>query len=142
MARKMRYAGLNALFTKTVAEYMAKGYSFNTATMGGSQGELGKVDLTDGFDLIRILLEGGTEHGKTETGEWYWLRRVKLIVGKCTDEGVLSVLDERDTWATVWNDKLEVIREENWYEIETRGGVLYTTFEDALEAFREESKGA
>ena len=140
MARKMRFAGLNALFTKAVAGYLKDGYTINTATMSGSQGELAHIDLTDGIDLIRVLMYSDTDHGKTADGDWYWLRCVTLTVGKCTDDHVLSVLDEQDTWATVWNDKLEIIRQEKWYEIETRSGVMYGTFEDAHEAQKRQEK--
>ena len=39
---------INELFTKVVNKYLAKGYVFNLNTMSGSQGEIAKVDLTNG----------------------------------------------------------------------------------------------
>ncbi len=44
----MKYIDINQKFTAKVAEYIAKGYTINTATMSGSQGEVAHVDLTDG----------------------------------------------------------------------------------------------
>lgn len=41
----MKYADINKRFSEIVTEYLNKGYTFNTATMGGSQGEVAKVDL-------------------------------------------------------------------------------------------------
>lgn len=35
----MKYIDINQKFTAKVAEYIAKGYTINTATMSGSQGE-------------------------------------------------------------------------------------------------------
>jgi len=50
----MKFETINRKFTEVVSEWIGKGYAFNTATMGGSQGEIAKVDLTDGKEIIRI----------------------------------------------------------------------------------------
>ena len=52
----MTYADINKMFTAEVSKYLARGYHFNTASMIGSQGETAKVDLTNGTEIIRILL--------------------------------------------------------------------------------------
>lgn len=52
----MKYIDINQRFTAKVAEYIAKGYTINTATMSGSQGEVAHVDLTDGKQVVRVLL--------------------------------------------------------------------------------------
>ena len=52
----MKYADINRRFTEIVAEWLAKGYSINTASMSGSQGETAKIDLTDGKEIVRILV--------------------------------------------------------------------------------------
>lgn len=52
----MKYIDINQKFTAKVAEYIAKGYTINTATMSGSQGEVAHVDLTDGKQVVRVLL--------------------------------------------------------------------------------------
>ena len=50
----MKYIDINQKFTAKVAEYIAKGYTINTATMSGSQGEVAHVDLTDGKQVVRV----------------------------------------------------------------------------------------
>ena len=58
----MKYIDINQKFTAKVAEYIAKGYTINTATMSGSQGEVAHVDLTDGRQVVRVLLDSFTEY--------------------------------------------------------------------------------
>uniref|UniRef100_UPI003FEF6566 hypothetical protein n=1 Tax=Gemmiger formicilis TaxID=745368 RepID=UPI003FEF6566 len=58
----MKYIDINQKFTAKVAEYIAKGYTINTATMSGSQGEVAHVDLTDGKQVVRVLLDSFTEY--------------------------------------------------------------------------------
>ncbi len=41
------------IYTDTVKEYMNKGYRIYSPTMGGSQGEIAKIDLTNDKDVIR-----------------------------------------------------------------------------------------
>ena len=50
----MKFADINKRYTEIVNEYIAKGYTINTATMSGSQGEIAKIDFTDGTEIIRI----------------------------------------------------------------------------------------
>ena len=52
----MTYADINKMFTAEASKYLARGYHFNTASMSGSQGETAKVDLTNGTEIIRVLL--------------------------------------------------------------------------------------
>ena len=58
----MKYIDINQKFTAKVAEYIAKGYTINAATMSGSQGEVAHVDLTDGKQVVRVLLDSFTEY--------------------------------------------------------------------------------
>lgn len=48
----MKYADINKKYTATVTEYLAKGYTINTRTMCGSQGDYAHIDLTDGSEVI------------------------------------------------------------------------------------------
>ena len=59
----MKYSDINKMFTTEVNKYLAQGYRFNTASMNGSQGELAKVDLTNGTEIIRIV-------ARTFSKEW------------------------------------------------------------------------
>lgn len=53
----MNYAGINKRYTAIVAEHMAKGYTINTRTMTGSQGDYAHIDLTNGTEVIRIMVD-------------------------------------------------------------------------------------
>ena len=57
----MKYSDINKMFTTEVNKYLAQGYYFNTSTMPGSQGELGKVDLTNGVEIICVVLDRFSE---------------------------------------------------------------------------------
>lgn len=42
----MKYIDINRKFTAAVSSYMMQGYTLNSSTMGGSQGEVAHIDLT------------------------------------------------------------------------------------------------
>ena len=52
----MKKSEIMKIFTAKVAEMMAQGMWINGETMSGTQGEICKVDLTDGQRLVRVLL--------------------------------------------------------------------------------------
>lgn len=116
----MKFAEINKAFTEKVAEYMSKGYHINVATMSGSQsGEIGKIDLTDGKELIRVLLEADNEHEISVEKRWGYIYDItRLTVGRATGR---FELDTSNTWDTVWNNRLEVIESREWYGINLRG---------------------
>ena len=45
------------LYTQKVAELLAQGYQINPETMSGSQGEIAHIDLTNGSEILRVLIE-------------------------------------------------------------------------------------
>lgn len=107
----MKYTEINAIFTNTVNEYMSKGYTINTATMSGHQGEIAKVDLRKGDDVIRIYLERGLcWYDDCQSGD-----AVTLVVGRCTDERIKAA-DSFSHSLTIWNNRLEVIEERVFWE--------------------------
>lgn len=110
----MKFEIINRRFTETVSEWLTKGYTINTASMCGSQGEIGKIDLTDGKEVIRILLDTFTMHSARNSEKWYSLEGVKLIVGRVTDP---VVPNSEDTWNHIWNNHLEVLSCEEYYQI-------------------------
>lgn len=110
----MKFAEINRQFTEIVTEWISKGYTVNTATMSGSQGEYAKIDLTNGSEIIRVLLD---KDGKpvTRIGDrFYSFEIVKLIVGRVTDQ---IAPNSPSVWDTVWNEHLEIISCEEFYEI-------------------------
>ena len=104
----MKFKEINQKYTAKVAEYLAKGYVINTATMSGSQGELAKIDLTDGEKVVRIMLTRASGWG-----DWWW-EGYKLVVGIATDS---VKIHDFDTWSTIWNERLDIIEEETFYRV-------------------------
>lgn len=123
----MKYADINRRFTEIVAEWLAKGYSINTASMSGSQGETAKIDLTDGKEIVRILVDRFSDYAANVEG-------VEIIVGKALDADVRP--NNNDNWATLWNNRLEVLQQERFFKIgENRvSGTQYGTEAEAKAA--------
>ena len=121
----MRFADINEMFTETVRGYIEKGYVFNSATMSGHQGEIAKVDLTDGKEIVRVVLNKGCDVGVVR-GFHCSLDVVSLVVGRCSDNVKPNI---SNGWAIIWNDKLEVISKVDWYQIGNK--YWYTTKENA-----------
>ena len=116
----MTYRDINNRFTEIVAEYIAKGYTFNTSSMGGSQGEIANIDLTNGKEIIRVVVSSFNNWRENVEG-------VDISIGKSTDNvhphsGQLH--------ETVWNSHLEIIHTEYFYRI-SRYSNFYGTREEA-----------
>ena len=117
----MKYASINKRYTEIVNEYLLKGYVVNTNSMGGHQGEIAKIDLTDGKEIIRIYIDGFYED---------YLEGVEIIVGRCTDK--VTPNSHRD-YSTFWSSHLEILKTERFYEI-GNGSDYYVTKEEAERA--------
>lgn len=104
----MKYADINKRYTEIVAEYISKRYTINTASMGGSQGETCKVDLTNGTEIIRIIVDTFSDWSANLEG-------TEIIVGRVIDENV-KPHSNSDRY-TIWNNRLEVITAERYYRI-------------------------
>lgn len=115
----MKYESINKRYTELVAEYIGKGYYFNTATMRGSQGEIAHTDLTNGTEIIRILIQSFHNFDRFITDG------VEIVVGRCVDEHIKPNMNREHP--TVWNNRLEVITSEKFYQIgkEHRNGNCY-----------------
>lgn len=104
----MKVKEINKRYTEIVMEYMTNGYYFNTTTMNGSQGEIAHTDLTDGETIIRIVMDNFRDWESQTEG-------IEIIVGKCTDESVKP--NCKNGHNTIWNNRLEVIRSEKFYQV-------------------------
>ena len=117
-------------FTDKVAEYFARGYNIYYTSMGGHQGELAKVDLTNGKEIIRIFLDSNNEYSVKVENRHIDLRYISLIVGRCVDKNVRIGC----RYDTIWNERLEVISETRFYEIGRRDNNFFGTREEAIAA--------
>ena len=104
----MTYANINKRFSEIVTEYLNKGYTFNTATMGGSQGEVAKVDLTDGTNIIRISIESFSNWQENIEG-------LEIVIGRDT-KGQVKANGSNRYYNTIWGNDLEIIRTERFIE--------------------------
>ncbi len=103
----MNYTDINKIFTETVNNYLNNGFTIFCNTMRGSQGEIAKIDLTNGTELYRILL------GETHSWEDSFANNgYSLKVGKYPEP-----LDKiNNLWlesfdGIIWNNKLEIVSE-------------------------------
>jgi hypothetical protein len=117
----MKYEEINRRYTSTVAEYLMKGYIINTATMNGTQGEIAKTDLTDGKEIVRILLKRFCNYENEYDG-------IVLIVGKAPSK---IKPNNHDSYDTVWNEHLEIIYREEFVAIDKEKG-WYGTVEERM----------
>lgn len=76
----MKFIDINREFTAAASSYIAQGYIINTASMSGSQGEIAHIDLTDGKQIVRVLLDRFSEWE-----DYNQLGGLKLVVGIATD---------------------------------------------------------
>lgn len=122
----MKFVDINKRFTEIVAEYIAKGYTFNAGTMSGHQGEIAKVDLTNGEEVLRIVID------HISSSDNYWLEGLRIAVGRCTDDVTPNA---GQYLQTLWTDHCEFILEECFYEINVRGREkFYGTYDEAVAA--------
>ena len=121
----MKKQDIRNIYTQKVTELLAKGYTVFPDTMNGSQGEIAHIDLTDGSQIVRVLLERGRCWGHIDDG--FYGDVVTLTIGRAA----------ADTWVgehwdgTIWNNHLEKIFEIGWAEVNDRGEGWYTELDDA-----------
>lgn len=108
----MTFAEINRKYTEIISAYLANGYIINAGTMGGSQGEITKVDLTNGQHILRVLIKRGFC-----TDDSCWLDTLEIVVGVAEP----AVLPNKGSsrYDTVWNDKLTILREDRFYKVGT-----------------------
>lgn len=115
---------IDTAFTAKVSEYITKGYTFLTNTMGGSQGEIAKVIVRKDTDTICIYLD--------RTNDWQSGDKIILVVGRWPEpyRGYES--------ETIWLNKLEIVEQVDFFEIERNK--FYTTSAEEFEAIREKQR--
>ena len=102
---------LDRIFTNKVKEYFSKGFTINTKTMGGTQGELARVDVRKDDTLIRIYMEtDGSDYGEL----------INIIIGKAPQ-----------TNRNIWNSQLEII-EKNIFLYKTKNNYIPVEESDIL----------
>ena len=121
----MKKQDIRNLFTQKVTELLNQGYTLFPDTMGGSQGEIAHIDLSNGSEILRVLLCRDTHWERGEDG--YIGDSVRLTVGKAAPD--TQVFENWD--GIVWNNRLETRFEIEWAWIgSNRRSDWYTTMEE------------
>lgn len=102
---------ISRVYTAKIAELLSAGYQINPWTMSGSQGEIAKVDLTNGSEIIRVLIETSYEFRIGEI--------VTITIGRVVEQGRL----------TIWNSDLEVCSQIKFAKIAED---YYTTYDEGV----------
>lgn len=102
---------ISRIYTAKIAELLSAGYQINPWTMSGSQGEIAKVDLTNGSEIIRVLIETSCEFPIGEI--------VTITIGRVVEQ------DGR----TIWNHRLEVCSQIKFAQIAED---YYTTYDEGV----------
>ena len=128
----MKSSEINAIYAAKTAEYLAAGYTINTNSMNGSQGEIAKIDFRKGDEVIRVMLNSETIWGE----DYRTADAIVLTVGRCTDERVINTKGfGRD--AIIWNERLEVIEKRTFFQFGRRRDCdWYLEGEEAEEALK------
>ena len=104
----MKKQDIRRIYTEKVTELLNQGWTIFPDTMNGSQGEIAHIDLTDGSEIRRVLLERDTHWDRIDGG--YCGDVIRLTVGKAGADTWVG-----NTWdGTVWNNRLEPIFQIEW----------------------------
>ncbi len=119
----MKKQDIRNIYIQKVTELLNQRYTIFPDTMGGSQGEIAHIDLTDGSQIIRVLLERSTHWERCDNG--YIGDSIRLTVGKARSDTWVG-----DRWdGTVWNNHIEPSFQIEWAWITDRTrGDWYTTW--------------
>ena len=106
----MKFTDINTIYTQKVGEYIAAGYTINSNTTGGSQGEICKIDLRKGDEVIRVLMDTEIHNFRSS---------VVLVVGRNNDQRISNNVG-RTGWDTIWNNQLEIIEKRTFWQMKKR----------------------
>lgn len=119
---------IEKIYSDIIADYFNKGYYINMNTMSGSQlNEIAKIDLTNGKEVLRVMLCGSNTDRDNEYN--YYLDYISIVIGRNTDKLYNNHGD------IIWNNHLEILSEQKFYEIGDRNDRrFFGTKEEALAA--------
>lgn len=124
----MKKQEIERMYTQKVAELLNQGWRVHASTMPGHQGEIAHIDLTDGSEIHRVLLQRELAWSHLDDG--FHGDRITITVGRNTEE-VWPGWD-----STIWNQRLEVLSQIEMAEIQTpdrrHPDGWYTDFEEAV----------
>lgn len=121
----MRYKNINAEYTEEVSKFIQNGWTINTTTMSGSQGEVAKVDFTDGKRIARVALEKKCD---SEMCVDYYAITASVTNDDC------NVVPNKMRSNTLWNRDLVEVSVQRFYRASIMSDVdWFVSREEALE---------
>lgn len=102
---------IDGVYQSIIAKYIAKGYRIITSHSSGTQGELAKIDFTDGTSIYRIWYDDDSE--RLDDKHYTYTRYLLISVRKY----VVNKEDLYNSNYTLWFDKGEIIEEKKFYLI-------------------------
>ena len=91
---------LDLIYTNKVKEYLNNGYTIHTLSMSGSQGEMAKIDLVKGKEIVRIYTDTEYKSGYNE---------IHIYVG------ISDIIPYNNSYNTIWNSHLKIIEDIVFY---------------------------
>ena len=121
----MKKQDIRNAYTQKVTELLNQGYTIFPDTMNGSQGEIAHIDLTNGSEIIRVLLERGLCWSHISDG--FHGDVITLTIGRAAADTWVG-----DRWdGTIWNNRLEPSFQIKWAEVNGRGEGWYIGLDEA-----------
>lgn len=109
----MKMNEIYKVFTEKVNEYIQRGYYIHASSMKGHQGEVGKVDLSNGKELIRVWLSSECSKSWLSDSPDVWHGDILVLrVGKWNYPA-----SDADRGCTTWMSDFEIIEEIIYYAI-------------------------
>ena len=121
----MKKQEIRRIYTQKVTELLNQGYTIFPDTMSGCQGEIAHIDLSNGSEILRVLLTRGACYDRDEGG--YWGDTICLMVGKAAPDTRICT-GWRDS--TIWNNRLEPRFEIEWADLSEGRKEWYTDLEE------------
>lgn len=111
---------INSIYTKTVTDYLNKGYVISTRTFGGIESrEICHIDLAkDGKQIIRIWMSCDNERIDC--------RYIEVLY--------ITVKSYDNNGNTIWRDRGELISEQKFYEVREDSRCYSDSVDEALAA--------
>lgn len=110
-------ADIEKVFSEKVQEYMEKGFTIHVGSMCGSQGEIAKVDLSDGTDVYRVYLYSDMARDNEHKLKTYDV--CVLAVEKHEGKANTNLRG----YDTIWNGRGEVVEKITWFKVSDRAYV-------------------
>ena len=94
---------IESKYTEIISRYIGKGYVIYPESMSGSQGEIAKIDLTDGKEIVRVYIESKSHFGSKEDN-WFSYESVDIVTEVHPFEKQVGL------FSTIWTGKGEEIQ--------------------------------